>query len=77
MFGTPCKSEPNLRAQHYESTGFSISTGGGLDVKVNNALAIRVANVDYMYSWLHPVAGTDYNQGLRFTTGLVLRIGTW
>jgi hypothetical protein len=77
MLGTPCKSEPNLRAQHYESTGFSISTGAGLDVKLNNALAIRVANVDYMYSWLHPVAGTDYNQGVRFTTGLVLRIGTW
>jgi hypothetical protein len=75
--GTPCQSELNLRAQHYEGTGFSISTGGGLDVKVNNALAIRVANLDYMRSWLYPVAGTDYNQGLRFTTGMVLRIGTW
>ena len=77
MFGTPCKSEPDQRAQHYESTGFSISTGGGLDVRVNKALAIRVANLDYMYSWLHPVARTEYNQGMRFTTGLVLRIGTW
>jgi hypothetical protein len=77
IYGTPCKSEPNQRAQHYESTGFSISTGAGLDVKLNSALAIRVANLDYMYSWLHPVAGTDYNQGVRFTTGLVLRIGTW
>jgi hypothetical protein len=75
--GTPCKSEPNLRAQHYESTGFSISTGGGLDVKLNNALAVRVANLDYMYSWLSPVAGANYNQGLRFSMGLVLRIGTW
>ena len=75
--GTPCQSEPNLRAQHYESTGFSISTGAGLDVKLNSALAVRVANLDYMYSWLHPVAGTDYNQGVRFTTGIVLRIGTW
>jgi hypothetical protein len=75
--GTPCQSEPTYRAQHYESTGFSISTGAGLDVKVNRALAIRVANVDYMYSWQHPVAGTNYNQGVRFTTGVVLRIGTW
>jgi hypothetical protein len=75
--GTPCQSEPNLRAQHYESTGVSISTGGGLDVKLNNALALRVADLDYMYSWLHPVAGNDYRQGVRFTTGLVLRIGTW
>src|SRR6266550_1466067 len=75
--GTPCKSEPNLHARHYESTGFSISTGGGVDVKLNNAFAIRVVNLDYMYSWLHPVAGTDYNQGVRLTTGVVLRIGTW
>jgi hypothetical protein len=75
--GTPCKSEPDQRAKHYESTGFSIFTGGGLDIRVNKALAIRVANVDYLHSWLQPVAGTDYNQGIRFTTGVVLRIGTW
>jgi hypothetical protein len=75
--GKPCKSEPSLHVQHYESTGFSISTGGGLDIKLNNALAVRVANLDYMYSWLRPVAGTDYNRGLRFTTGIVLRVGTW
>jgi hypothetical protein len=75
--GISCKSEPNQLAQHYESTGFSISTGGGLDIRLNNALALRIANVDYMYSWLHPVAGNNYNLGLRFTTGLVLRIGTW
>jgi hypothetical protein len=77
MDGKPCTSEPNGRSKHYESTGFSISMGGGVDVKLNKALAFRVGNFDYMYSWLHPVAGTDYNQGLRFTTGLVLRIGTW
>ena len=75
--GTPCKSEPNRRAQHYESTGFSISTGGGLDVKLNKALAFRIANLEYIRSWLHPVAGIDYNREVRFTTGLVLRIGTW
>jgi hypothetical protein len=75
--GTPCRSELNGRAQHYESTAFSISTGAGLDVKLNNGLALRVANLDYMYSWLHPVAGNDYRQSVRFTTGIVLRIGTW
>jgi len=75
--GKPCKSEPSFHAQHYESTGVSISAGGGLDIKLNNALAVRVANLDYMYSWLQPVAGTDYNRGLRFTTGIVLRVGTW
>jgi hypothetical protein len=48
-----------------------------VDVKLNNAFAIRVVNFDYVYSWLHPVAGTDYNHGVRLTTGVVLRIGTW
>jgi hypothetical protein len=75
--GTPCKSEPDGQAQHYESTGFSISTGGGLDLKLNKALAIRIANIEYTYSWLHPIAGTDYNQSVRLTAGVVLRIGTW
>ena len=75
--GTPCNSEPDRRALHYESTGLAISTGGGLDIKINNALAFRVANVDYTYSWLHPVAGTNYNEGVRFSAGMVLRIGTW
>lgn len=71
------KANPNLQAEHDESTAFSISTGGGLDVKLTDGLAFRVGTLDYMHSWLHPVAGNDYNHGVRFTTGVVLRIGTW
>ena len=48
-----------------------------MDVRLTNALALRVANLEYVQSCLHPVAGMDYNRGLRFTAGLVLRIGTW
>ena len=75
--GKICTSEPNGRPLRDESTGFSISAGGGVDVKLNKAVALRVGNVDYMHSWLNPVAGADYNQGVRVTTGIVLRIGTW
>ena len=75
--GKTCTAEPDGRPLQDESTGFSISAGGGVDVKLNKAVALRVGNVDYIHSWLHPVAGVDYNQGVRITTGIVLRIGTW
>ena len=61
----------------FESTGPSISVGGGLDVAVNRALAVRVANVDYTRSWLGRINGANFDRGFRFSTGLVLRIGTW
>jgi hypothetical protein len=61
----------------YESTGLSLSIGGGMDYRLSRALALRVGNLDYVHSWLDPVHGTDFNSGLRFTTGLVLRLGTW
>ncbi len=55
----------------------SLSVGGGLDVAVNRALAVRVANIDYTRSWLGNVNGTNFERGFRLSTGIVLRIGTW
>ena len=46
--GKTCTAEPDGRPLRDESTGFSISAGGGVDVKLNKALALRVGNVDYM-----------------------------
>ena len=62
---------------HYETTGLSLVIGGGTDVRLNRALALRVANVDYVRSWLDPINGYDLNHGYRVSTGLVLRMGTW
>jgi hypothetical protein len=62
---------------HLETTGFSLSVGGGLDVGLNRALAVRVANLDYTRSWLGTLNGTNFDHGLRFSAGLVLRVGTW
>jgi hypothetical protein len=67
----------NLFTQHWETTGLSLSLGGGLDIAVNRALALRVVNIDYTRSWLENLNGNNFEDGLRFTTGLVLRIGTW
>jgi hypothetical protein len=75
--GSPCATDPSGVARHFESTGFALSTGAGVDYRVNRAFAVRVANLDYIHNWLAPVANYDFNQGIRFTAGLVLRVGTW
>jgi len=62
---------------HYERTGMSLSIGGGLDVGLNRALALRLGNFDYVRSWMGHLNGVDFDHGFRFSSGLVLRIGTW
>jgi hypothetical protein len=61
----------------YETTGLSLSVGGGLDVRVNPGMAVRLGNVDYVRSWLGQLNGVNLNRGFRFSTGVVLRVGTW
>jgi hypothetical protein len=67
----------DLYTQHWETTGFSMSVGGGLDVALNRAFALRVANLDYTRSRLGTLNGKNFDHGLRFSAGLVLRVGTW
>jgi hypothetical protein len=62
---------------HWESTGLALTAGAGLDYKLNDALALRVLNLEYLYSTVHPVNGTAFENGFQFTTGVVLRLGTW
>jgi hypothetical protein len=69
--------ENNAGQQHWESTGLSMSMGGGLDVRLNAGLAWRFANLDYVHSWVGQLNGVNFDQGFRFTTGVVLRLGTW
>ena len=54
-----------------------MAPGGRLDVALNRALALRVANLDYTRSWLGDLNGRNFDHGLRLSTGIVLRIGTW
>jgi hypothetical protein len=67
----------DIYTQHWESTGLALSVGGGLDVSLNRGLALRVVNLEYIRSWVGKINGTDFDRGLRFSTGLVLRVGTW
>jgi hypothetical protein len=57
--------------------GFTLLPGGGIDVQVTPALTVRVANLEYARSFLPKVGWIDASQGIRFTAGLVLQIGTW
>jgi hypothetical protein len=57
--------------------GFALLAGGGMDLNVTPALTVRAANLEYTRSFLPPVNRIDASSGVRFTVGLVLRIGTW
>ena len=66
-----------VKPDQVETNGFALSTSGGVDYKLNRALAIRVAEVSYRHSWVAPLWGRDYSNGLKFVSALVLRMGTW
>ncbi len=70
-------AQHSLYTRNWETSGFAVAMGGGVDYKINNALAFRVANLDYSHSWNNDLNGTNYENGLKFTSGLVLRMGTW
>jgi hypothetical protein len=61
----------------HQENGFAVAVGGGVDLVVNRALAWRVVNLEYTHSWLPDVDQIRASQGVRFTSGLTLRIGTW
>ena len=52
-------------------THFALVAGGGVDLKVANALAVRLIQADYLY-----VRDDGFNvHSLRLSTGLVVRLG--
>lgn len=59
------------------ANGFALLTGGGVDINVRPALTVRVANLEYTRSFVPPVGRIDASQGVRFSSGLVLRLGVW
>ena len=55
----------------FSDTSFALALGGGLDVTVNDRLAIRVVQIDYLRTSFFD--GTQ-NKG-RIAAGIVLRFG--
>jgi hypothetical protein len=76
-------SDPVTKPNHdqytkqYETSGPSVQAGAGLTYRINSALKLRVANVDYRHSWLGSLDRTDYTSSVIFSTGFTLRMGTW
>jgi hypothetical protein len=73
-------SEPPDRSQYakqFDSDGFAMAAGMGLDYNFNRALAFRLVGVDYTRSWASDMNGFTAPQGFQFKTGLVLHMGTW
>ena len=50
---------------------FAFALGGGLDIKVNDNFAIRVAQVDYLGDKLGGQTGNNF----RYSAGIVIRLG--
>ena len=46
---------------NFSSTGFAMALGGGLDINVNKKLAIRLAQIDYLPTWIEINAKTTDN----------------
>ena len=60
-----------------QANGLSVAAGSGFDVVLTRAFAWRVVNVEYTHSWLPDVDMIRPQDGIKVTTGAVLRIGTW
>jgi len=74
---TPAYKIYPLYAKHWETNGFTVQAGSGIDVKLNSALSYRLAKLEYSHSWTKELNGNNYQNGLQFTTGLILHMGTW
>jgi hypothetical protein len=72
--GTSAFALHSLYTQDYSTAGFALSMGGGVDWAMNRVVAFRVGNLEYSHAWLHDLNGESYSNGLRLTTGVILRI---
>jgi hypothetical protein len=61
----------------HQQNGLALSAGGGVDISLGRAFAWRVGNVEYTRSWLGDVDQIHAENGLRVTSSLVLKIGSW
>jgi hypothetical protein len=60
-----------------DANGFSVAIGSGVDWMINSAFAMRVAGIDYTRSWAGRLYAVNHSQSLQFSSGLVIRWGTW
>ncbi|MDT8069084.1 MAG: hypothetical protein ROO76_13045 [Terriglobia bacterium] len=72
------KAPPHdLYSMIWEENSVAIKAGAGIGYNINSALSVRIIDVNYGRNWLSPINGVDYRNSLQWTSGLVLRMGTW
>jgi hypothetical protein len=64
-------------AEVSEANGFAVAAGGGVDLSVNRAFAIRIGSIDHLWSSIGDFNNVSYARGLRFSSGAILRLGNW
>jgi hypothetical protein len=67
----------NYYATDWADNGFKLQAGGGLNVRLNSAFELRIADVAYEHTWLASMNGLQYRNAFKLSWGLVLRMGTW
>jgi hypothetical protein len=67
----------DLYTRPSEITGFTVSAHAGVDLKLTSAIALRAADAGYTHSWHSTLDGVDYSDSVQFTSGLIVRFGTW
>ncbi len=82
--GMQVTKETRRQGSHDDSTvtqlqnnRVAMSVGGGMDVRLHPALALRVARLEYKHVWGPGEGPLSYNNGFSFTFGLVVRAGSW
>jgi hypothetical protein len=61
---------------HQETNAFGVAAGGGVNYRVNRALAVNVVDLQYRRAWLDS-PWREYSNGLKLSAGVVLRVGNW
>ena len=64
-------------ARRDDAASFALKAGGGLHFKVNEAVAIKLAGIDYTHAWLNDALAPQAGTGLQIGAGVVLRFGSW
>ena len=74
------RGQPVSHSQYTDETaanGLALNGGCGVNYKLNRALTLRVAELNYQHSWTAHLWGRSFNDAIRLSSGLVLRMGTW
>lgn len=67
----------NSTVTQLQNNRFAMSVGGGMDLRVHPALALRLARLEYKHVWGPGEGPLSYNNAVSFTFGIVARAGAW